>query len=452
MASSAKDHNGTFKGPKSFQQSKKLWSALISGGSNINSSVMSVLPTIQPNGEHEPLTSSAASTPPADHFSHKVARPFLTGTVAHSLIIDLITEVFGRQKEFIVALTIYCDANALFMYQQILVNPALQLENFDEPLMAYPTLLPSANIVKLSFSRLPPQYGRQDGGNQQLRADMHHNLERFGQLIECGYVTGGSGIYAGGGYAVLAVGANKKHETLQHSLNWAYYYPIDFSSGELLTERDHILSLATWAAMPPYCVAGHFKRSCPRRNEDPDNSTNKKRKVSSEQQKQTNSNSSSAITTNAKSKSTAAAKNAADVAQVADTAKAAADVRAADNANPQTEVNAPNAVPAQNTGAPLLATGNNNSSPTNPHRTRSTTVNSPSVAPSTPVIQPCKTCNGTDHEIKSTLRRLRNPNSPNFIPDAEWAQLVAHMTIAPKKTDNMDTDNHDDYGSASMQN
>ncbi|KAG1078701.1 hypothetical protein G6F42_024129 [Rhizopus arrhizus] len=277
------------------------------------------------------------------------------------------------------------------MYQQILVNPALQLENFDEPLMAYPTLLPSANIVKLSFSRLPPQYGRQDGGNQQLRADMHHNLERFGQLIDCGYVTGGSGIYAGGGYAVLAVG-----------------------------------------------VAGHFKRSCPRRNEDPDNSTNKKRKVSSEQQKQTNSNSSSAITTNAKSNSTAAAKNAADVAQVADTAKAAADIRAADNANPQTEVNAPNAVPAQNAGAPLLATGNNNSFPTNPHRTRSTT--------------PCKTCNGTDHKIKSTLRRLRNPKSPNFIPDAEWTQLVDHMTIAPKKTDNMDTDNHDDYGSASMQN
>jgi len=273
MASSAKDHNGTFKGPKSFQQRKKTM--VISGGSNINSSVMSVSPTIQPNGEHEPLTSSAASTPPADHFSHKVTRPFLTGTVAHSLIIDLITEVFGRQKEFIVALTIYCDANALLwavlehmlrdnnrvyteilvspsMYQQILVNPALQLENFDEPLMAYPTLLPSANIVKLSFSRLPPQYGRQDGGNQQLRADMHHNLERFGQLIDCGYVTGGSGIYAGGGYAVLAVGANKKHETLQHSLNWAHYYPIDFSSGELLTERDHILSLATWAAMPPY--------------------------------------------------------------------------------------------------------------------------------------------------------------------------------------------------------
>ncbi|KAL7335026.1 hypothetical protein PS15p_200569 [Mucor circinelloides] len=424
-------------------------------------------------------------SPPVDHFSHQVARPFLTGTVAHSLIID-ITKVFDRQKEFIVALTLYCDANTHLwavsehmrrdnnrvyaeisvspsMYQQILVNPALQLENFDEPLMAYPTLLPSANIVKLSLSRLlPPQYGRQDGGNQQLRADMHHNLDRFGQLIDCGYVTGG-------GYAVLAVDANK-HETLLHSFNWAYH-PIDCSSGELLTEQDHILSLATWAAMPPYCkychsmghsliqcatrkqkitcdlcgVAGHFKRSCPRRNEDADNSTKKRKVFSEQQQKQMNSNFSSTITTKAKSKSTATAKN------------TAADAKAADDANPQPVVNASTAVPAQNAGAPLLATGNNNTSLTNPHRTRSTTVNSPCVAPATPVIQPCKTCNGTDHKMKSSLRCLRNPKGPNFISDAEWTQLNDQMTIAPKETDAIDTDKmdtgiHDDDGSASMQN
>ncbi|KAF1797711.1 hypothetical protein FB192DRAFT_1462555 [Mucor lusitanicus] len=84
MASSAKEHNGTFKGPKSFQQTKKSWSAVISGGSSINSSVMSASPTPQ-------------ST---------VARPFLKGTI----LVD-ITQVYGRQKEFIVALTIYCEGN-----------------------------------------------------------------------------------------------------------------------------------------------------------------------------------------------------------------------------------------------------------------------------------------------------------------------------------------------------
>ncbi|CEP13215.1 hypothetical protein [Parasitella parasitica] len=81
---------------------------------------------------------------------------------------------------------------------------------------------------------------------------MHHNHDRVGQLIDCGYVTGSSGIYAGSGYAVLAVEAS--HITLQHSLNWAYH-PIDSSSGDLSPERDHVLSLATWAAMPLLCQA-----------------------------------------------------------------------------------------------------------------------------------------------------------------------------------------------------
>lgn len=46
--------------------------------------------------------------------------------------------------------------------------------------MAYPTLSPPAKIVKLSLTRLPPQYGRQDGDNQQLKQDMQHNLNSFG--------------------------------------------------------------------------------------------------------------------------------------------------------------------------------------------------------------------------------------------------------------------------------
>ncbi|CAO0792598.1 unnamed protein product [Mucor circinelloides] len=403
MASSAKEHNGTFKGPKSFQQTKKSWSAVISGGANYNSSVMSASPTHQSTGEPEPLTSSDASMPQVDHFSHKVARPFLKGTIPNSVLVD-ITQIYDRQKEFIVALQIYCEANTHLwavsehmrrdnnriyaeisvsptMYEQIRQQPALELENFDKPLMAYPTLSPSENIVKLSLSRSPAHYGRRDGGTTQLHDDMHHNLQKFGQLIDCGFVTGGSGVYAGGGYAVLAV--SPKHKALEHSLNWTYH-PIDFSSGQLLSKRDNVLSLTTWAAMPSY-------------------------------------------------------------------SKAAADAKAADDVNSQTEVNTSNAVPAQNAGAPLLAAGDNNSSSANPHRTRSTTVNSP------PVIQPCKTCNGTDHKIRSSLRCLRNPKSPNFIPDAEWAQHIDHLIIAPKDTDamdtdKMDTDNHVDDGSASMQN
>ncbi|CEP09368.1 hypothetical protein, partial, partial [Parasitella parasitica] len=198
MASSAKEHNGTIKGTKSFQQTKKLWLTVISGGSSRNSSVMSASPTPQSNGEPEPLTSSDDGVPQVDHFSSKVARPFLKGTIPHSVLVD---------------------------------------------------------ITNLSLTRLPAQYGRRDGGTAQLNDDMHHNLEKFGQLIDCGYVTGGSGIYAGGGYAVLAVNPTQR-EALEHSLNWEYH-PIDYASGNLMDERDSVLALATWAAMPVYCKYCH---------------------------------------------------------------------------------------------------------------------------------------------------------------------------------------------------
>ncbi|KAL0138321.1 hypothetical protein V8B55DRAFT_1437007 [Mucor lusitanicus] len=92
MASSAKEHNGTFKGPKSFQQTKNhgLLSYLVAPASTR----ALCLP-------HQPL-----SPQHVDHFLHKVARPFLKGTI----LVD-ITQVYGRQKEFIVALTIYCEGN-----------------------------------------------------------------------------------------------------------------------------------------------------------------------------------------------------------------------------------------------------------------------------------------------------------------------------------------------------
>ncbi|KAL7315132.1 hypothetical protein PS15m_006623 [Mucor circinelloides] len=135
---------------------------------------------------------------------------------------------------------------------------------------------------------------------------MRFNLGQFGKLIDCGYVTGGSGIYAGGGYAVLAV-EKGKHTALTHAFNWTYYNPVDYSSpsGNLLQIQKQVLVFATWAAMPPsckYCHSmdhalidcalrkkkltcdlchefRHFQRECPRRNEDSSKS-GKKRKVS----------------------------------------------------------------------------------------------------------------------------------------------------------------------------
>jgi hypothetical protein len=520
MASSAKDHNGTFKAPKSFQQNKKSWSAIISGGSNVNSSVMSAPPpTPQPPGEPDPLTPSATKTPLVDHFSSsKVARPYLIGTVAHSFVID-ITAVLDRKKEFIAALSVFCHGNThlwsvselirkdnerLFaeisvspsLHQQFLRDPTLQLETFPEPFMAYPSLSPSANVVKLSLSKLPPQYGRQEGGTQQLKEDMHHNLSRYGLLIDCGYVTGGSGIYARGGYAVLAV--ESSHVPLDHSLNWAYH-PIDYSSPAcaLLPDREQALAFATWAAMPPFCkychsldhalinceirkkklncdlcnAFGHYRRECPRRNEEASKS-GKKRKVSQGASKTgapkpsspaTSSNAQAVTTAKATAATIAAADakareaqavidaQAASEAQAAPVTKLVRTAQAARDAHVALEAPVALDAPAAHTAAaPPSANATAvqaAAAPAPQHRygTRSQSSDSSASAtvatsvPPAPLV--CKHCGLSGHKMTTSKSCLKNPKR---LLDLQGTGSLA---------DCMDTDNvDDDDGSAAMQN
>ncbi|KAK4516957.1 uncharacterized protein ATC70_000285 [Mucor velutinosus] len=198
-----------------------------------------------------------------------------------------------------------------------------------------------------------------------------------------------------------------------------------------------------------YGTAGHYKRTCPRRNEDLDNST-EKRKVSKAPEKQSNtvtsksyaapkSASASQLVADAEAK---AAAEAIAAAEKAATNKAAADKTAADArhaANAHTEVNARIDANAQTAANTLHEINVNTSSPEHQHRTRSTTGSSPPEVPSLPpTTQQCKSCKRTDHKIKSSHKRLRNPNNPNYIPETE--ELI----------DPMDTENDD--GSASMQN
>ncbi|KAI8638369.1 hypothetical protein BD408DRAFT_351952, partial [Parasitella parasitica] len=110
MASSAKEPNGTFKGPISYQQSKKSWTEIVAGGSLKNSSVMSESPSLRLTGGLVHLTSSATSPSQLDHFTNKVTRPYLTGTMAHSIVID-ITDVLDKKKAFILDLAVFCEGN-----------------------------------------------------------------------------------------------------------------------------------------------------------------------------------------------------------------------------------------------------------------------------------------------------------------------------------------------------
>ncbi|EPB81047.1 hypothetical protein HMPREF1544_12245, partial [Mucor circinelloides 1006PhL] len=65
----------------------------------------------QPTGEPDHITSSAAARPSLDHFTGKVARPSLTGTVPHHSIIIDITNVLDKMKTFIVDLATFCESN-----------------------------------------------------------------------------------------------------------------------------------------------------------------------------------------------------------------------------------------------------------------------------------------------------------------------------------------------------
>ncbi|CEP08735.1 hypothetical protein, partial, partial [Parasitella parasitica] len=223
MASSAKKPNRTSEGTISFQKSKQLWSEVLSGGSPMKSSVMANLPNPKSHGEHDTFTNSADNLS-VDHFTQRVSRPFLTGTVPFSIVID-ITNVHDKKKIFLTDLILYCqgnthlwavseqirrDNNKIFaeisvsptLYHQFSLDPTLQLASFEEPFMAYPSLSPSAKILKVSLTGLPPQYGRLIGGQDQLKNDMEQNLQRYGAIVDCGFVTGTTGVYAGGGYVV----------------------------------------------------------------------------------------------------------------------------------------------------------------------------------------------------------------------------------------------------------
>ncbi|KAL0084529.1 hypothetical protein F4703DRAFT_1980925 [Phycomyces blakesleeanus] len=234
MALRVNSPNGTIKVPTNFQQAKKSWVyAVLEGSTKISSLIADptqrTLNTLA-NSEPENLTPSAKLPPPND--------------------------------------------------------PVLILPSFDVPFAIYPTLPPSAKILKISLS-----------GLAQLHADMTNNFSQFGTIVDCGYVTGSSGLYAGGGYAVLALSpSNSTHSSvkLSHSLNW-YYQPLNYSSdtGTLSFDFDHVSIFATWAAMPPFCQychldkhalidcdlrkkatmcclcndGGHIAKSCPRKNE-----------------------------------------------------------------------------------------------------------------------------------------------------------------------------------------
>ncbi|KAG0905978.1 hypothetical protein G6F33_011739 [Rhizopus arrhizus] len=154
------------------------------------------------------------------------------------------------------------------MYAQ-LCSDGLQLPSFVDRFHVFPSLSPSATLLKVTLAGLPHQYGRREGGLAQLHGDMQRNLSSFGTVVDSDIIKGSSGVYSGKGYVVLEQFLKTTDNTvehrppeLQHNVRWVYQ-PLDYSSQprpSSLAEVD-INVYATWSLMKPYCRYCHGDHS-----------------------------------------------------------------------------------------------------------------------------------------------------------------------------------------------
>ncbi|KAG1043226.1 hypothetical protein G6F43_011708 [Rhizopus delemar] len=168
------------------------------------------------------------------------------------------------------------------MYAQLCLD-GLQLPSFVDRFHVFPSLSPSATLLKVTLAGLPHQYDRREGGLAQLHNDMQRNLSSFGTVVDSGIIKGSSGVYSGKGYVVLEQFPKTTDNTvehrlpeLQHNVRWVYQ-PLDYSSqprpSSLLAKVD-INVHATWLSMKPYCPiicywyngSGHIAKYCDRKN------------------------------------------------------------------------------------------------------------------------------------------------------------------------------------------
>ncbi|KAG0781236.1 hypothetical protein G6F26_012744 [Rhizopus arrhizus] len=103
------------------------------------------------------------------------------------------------------------------MYAQ-LCSDGLQLPSFVDRFHVFPSLSPSATLLKATLAGLPHQYGRREGGLTQLHDDMQRNLSSFGTVVDSGIIKGSSGVYSGKGYVVLEQFLKTTDNTVEHRL------------------------------------------------------------------------------------------------------------------------------------------------------------------------------------------------------------------------------------------
>ncbi|KAG1257463.1 hypothetical protein G6F68_009287 [Rhizopus microsporus] len=268
---------------------KKLsWVNVVHAGHQKTSSFLAMSTnnsTIQLHGVGIGQPDTNAEMSPSN-LNAQATRPFLKGSVPNSIFVDITT--VKDKKIFLTELTAFCQGNEHLwavadqirreyqrLYAEITVSPAmyerlctesLQLPSFTDRFHAFPSLSPSAELLKVTLTGLPHQYGRRDGGLAQLHSDMQRNLSSFGHIIDSGTIRGTSGIYSGKDYVVLEKfpeSDQQRTETprpeLQHNVHWVYQplaYSTSATSASLLDDVS-INVHATWSSMKPYCRYCH---------------------------------------------------------------------------------------------------------------------------------------------------------------------------------------------------
>ncbi|KAG0820574.1 hypothetical protein G6F18_012570 [Rhizopus arrhizus] len=307
-----------------FLQTKKSWAQLLVGPNKTSS--YGVQSSTSPNSRStdavsENLPSSTSSPSVIPSFN----QPFIKGTVAGSVFLD-VTPVKDKHLFFQELRQVCNDNEHLWSFEdkvkragqkifaEILLSPSMRqticstgvnLPSLSTKLIGYPSLSPDADILQITFTNLPRQYGRLNGGLEQLRSDMIQNLSAFGQVLDSGIICGTAGLFSGRGYALLELtqkgsAVSQGNDTVvqrllpSHNLDWAYrsFNISTEEDNDVPSVPDNVLVYATFASMAPYCrychsedhalvdcpvklasivcyncnVPGHKSRSCPRKN------------------------------------------------------------------------------------------------------------------------------------------------------------------------------------------
>ncbi|OBZ80337.1 hypothetical protein A0J61_11614, partial [Choanephora cucurbitarum] len=207
MASSANPHKRTIKTPITYKTNRKSWVDAVNEGIRCTSSNAHDPSSTKPSAKPGQPPESAVR----DVYSH-VARRFLKGTVSNSLLVDITT--VSDIKTFIQELHEVCNGSEYLwsvfsnlrrdysrVFAEIVVSHPMFLQfiqtgfqlktqgNF----LAFPSLSSLSEILKISLSGLPSQYGRRQGGLARLRADMDQNLKVYGSVVDSGLITNSTG-------------------------------------------------------------------------------------------------------------------------------------------------------------------------------------------------------------------------------------------------------------------